>query len=66
MRTIAVLGATGSIGTQALDIVRRYPDRFRADEARVRLENRVLDELARFAVGDHGCAHAGALPHDRT
>ena len=31
MRTIAILGATGSIGTQALDIVRRYPDRFKAD-----------------------------------
>ena len=30
IRTIAILGATGSIGTQALDIVRRYPDRFRA------------------------------------
>ena len=29
-RTIAILGATGSIGTQALDIVRRYPERFRA------------------------------------
>ena len=29
-RTIAILGATGSIGTQALDIVRRYPDRFEA------------------------------------
>ncbi len=30
-RTIAILGATGSIGTQALDIVRRYPDGFRAE-----------------------------------
>ena len=30
-RTIAILGATGSIGTQALDIVRRYPERFKAD-----------------------------------
>ena len=30
IRTIAILGATGSIGTQALDIVRRYPYRFRA------------------------------------
>jgi len=29
-RTIAILGATGSIGTQALDIVSRYPDRFSA------------------------------------
>lgn len=27
-RTIAILGATGSIGTQALDIVRQSPDRF--------------------------------------
>ena len=30
MRTIAVLGATGSIGTQALDIVEKYPNDFRA------------------------------------
>ena len=29
-RSIAILGATGSIGTQALDIVRRYPERFEA------------------------------------
>ena len=27
-RTIAILGATGSIGTQALDIARRHPDHF--------------------------------------
>lgn len=30
MKTLAILGATGSIGTQALDLVRRYPDRFNA------------------------------------
>ena len=29
-RTIAILGATGSIGTQALDLVSRDPDRFSA------------------------------------
>lgn len=28
MKNIAILGSTGSIGTQALDIVRMYPDRF--------------------------------------
>lgn len=28
MKNIAVLGSTGSIGTQTLDIVRRHPDRF--------------------------------------
>ena len=28
-RTVAVLGSTGSIGTQALEVVARHPDRFR-------------------------------------
>jgi 1-deoxy-D-xylulose-5-phosphate reductoisomerase len=28
-RTVAVLGSTGSIGTQALDVISRNPDRFR-------------------------------------
>jgi 1-deoxy-D-xylulose-5-phosphate reductoisomerase len=30
MRTVAVLGATGSIGASALDVIARHPDRFRA------------------------------------
>ena len=29
-RSLAILGATGSIGENALEVVRRYPDRFRA------------------------------------
>jgi 1-deoxy-D-xylulose-5-phosphate reductoisomerase len=29
MRTISILGSTGSVGTQALDVVRRSPERFR-------------------------------------
>ena len=29
MRSVVLLGSTGSIGTQALDVVRRNPDRFR-------------------------------------
>ena len=28
MRTLAVLGATGSIGASTLDVVARHPDRF--------------------------------------
>ena len=28
-RDIVILGSTGSIGTQALDLVRAHPDRFR-------------------------------------
>jgi 1-deoxy-D-xylulose-5-phosphate reductoisomerase len=29
VRTLAILGSTGSVGTQALDVARRHPDRFR-------------------------------------
>jgi len=29
MRSLTILGSTGSVGTQALDVVRRNPDRFR-------------------------------------
>jgi 1-deoxy-D-xylulose-5-phosphate reductoisomerase len=29
MRSITILGSTGSVGTQALDVVRRNPDRFK-------------------------------------
>ena len=29
MRSVAILGSTGSVGTQALDVVRRHPDRFK-------------------------------------
>ena len=29
MRSLTILGSTGSIGTQALDVVRRHPDRFK-------------------------------------
>ena len=28
---IALLGSTGSIGTQALDIISKYPDRFQVE-----------------------------------
>ena len=29
MKAISILGSTGSIGTQALDVVRRNPERFK-------------------------------------
>jgi 1-deoxy-D-xylulose-5-phosphate reductoisomerase len=29
VRTLVILGSTGSVGTQALDVVRHHPDRFR-------------------------------------
>ena len=30
MKNISVIGSTGSIGRQALEVIGRYPDRFRA------------------------------------
>ena len=42
IKNIAVLGSTGSIGRQTLDIISEYPDRFRAS---VLVANRSADEL---------------------
>ncbi len=47
MRTIAILGATGSIGTQALDIVRRWPERFSAVCLTAQSSSEKLFELVR-------------------
>lgn len=62
-RTVVLLGATGSIGTQALDVVRRNPDRFRvvglaAGGGRVALLARQAAEFGvrRVAVPDDDAA----------
>ena len=47
MRNIAVLGATGSIGTQTLDIVSKYPEMFRADALSAATSAEKLFGLAR-------------------
>ncbi len=65
-RTVAILGSTGSIGTQALDVVRRHPDRFRVESltaggADVGLLARQAAELGVTTVGVADPARAGAL-----
>lgn len=47
-RNIAILGSTGSIGTQALDIISRYPDRFGAYALVANNRVELLIEQARF------------------
>src|SRR5690242_9591994 len=42
-RSVAIFGATGSIGTSALDVIARHPDRFRAS---VLSANRNVEALA--------------------
>ena len=45
-RHIAILGSTGSIGRQALDVISNYPDRF---EAYVLVANNSVDLLIKQA-----------------
>jgi 1-deoxy-D-xylulose-5-phosphate reductoisomerase len=60
VRRVAVLGSTGSVGTQALDVIRKHPDRFRvvalAAGSNAELLARQVDEfrpaLAVLAAGD--------------
>ena len=50
MRTIALLGSTGSIGMSTLDLARRFPDRFKVDGL-VAGENlkRLVSQIREFA-----------------
>lgn len=54
MMRVAVLGATGSIGTSALDVIARHPDRLRAD---VLVAGRNVDALIALCRR-HRPAHA--------
>ncbi len=47
LKNIAILGSTGSIGTQTLDIIARYPDRFKA---RILIAGTKVDTLIRQAI----------------
>ncbi|HET9089467.1 MAG TPA: 1-deoxy-D-xylulose-5-phosphate reductoisomerase [Acidimicrobiales bacterium] len=62
-RSVALLGATGSVGTQALDVLRREPERFElvAISSGTQLEG--LAEIAReFSVARVGIARASDAP----
>ncbi len=48
LRSVTLLGSTGSIGTQAIDVIARHPDRFRVDAISAGGANAEL--LARQAV----------------
>ena len=47
MKTLAILGATGSIGSQALDLVRRYPEKYSAACITANSASEKLFELVR-------------------
>ncbi len=62
MKTLAVLGATGSIGASALDVVARHPDKYRVGVlAAHRSVDALADLCARFhpalaVIADPACA----------
>ncbi len=47
MRTLSVLGSTGSIGTQTLDIVRMHPDKLKVEALGCGSNIRLLEQQAR-------------------
>ncbi|HEY1139664.1 MAG TPA: 1-deoxy-D-xylulose-5-phosphate reductoisomerase [Lysobacter sp.] len=53
MRTVAVLGATGSIGTSALDVIARHPQRLRAGVLAAGSNASALVELCRVHRPQH-------------
>jgi 1-deoxy-D-xylulose-5-phosphate reductoisomerase len=59
--SITLLGATGSIGSSTLDLVRKNRDRFRVEAVTAQRSAAALAQLARdvgarlAVVGDHGC-----------
>ncbi|MBE7698853.1 1-deoxy-D-xylulose-5-phosphate reductoisomerase [Oerskovia sp. Sa1BUA8] len=56
LRSVTLLGSTGSIGTQAIDVISRHPDRFRVDAISAGGAN--ADLLARQAL-ELGVARVG-------
>jgi 1-deoxy-D-xylulose-5-phosphate reductoisomerase len=62
-RDVVVLGSTGSIGTQALDVVRANPDRFRVVGLTAGGSNRDLydAQVAEFAPAVHGIGEQASV-----
>ncbi|WP_426244055.1 1-deoxy-D-xylulose-5-phosphate reductoisomerase [Nocardioides sp. LHG3406-4] len=61
-RDVVILGSTGSVGTQALDVVRAHPDRFRVVGLTAGGSNPALFEaqVAEFAPAHHGLGEAAS------
>ena len=68
MKRVVILGSTGSIGTQAIDVALRHPDRLRIVGLAARRNGALLKEqgdrcgVARLALFDDQAAHAAGMP----
>ncbi|MGB8175507.1 MAG: 1-deoxy-D-xylulose-5-phosphate reductoisomerase, partial [Pseudolabrys sp.] len=59
VRGITVLGATGSIGTSTLDLIKRNPGRYRVESISARRNAAALGKIAR----EVGARHAVVADH---
>ncbi len=64
MRRIAVLGATGSIGASALDVIARHPDRLRATVLAAGRNVEALADLCALHRPDHAAIADEARLHE--
>ena len=68
MKKIAILGSTGSIGTQALDLCRRHPDRYRVTALTARSSReKLFAQVREFRPEMAGLAEGitpGEIPED--
>ena len=66
MRSIAILGSTGSIGTQALDVIARHPDRFKVEALAANTSSeKLFEQVRRFHPAVAALRHEPAvLPAD--
>ncbi len=61
MKSIAVIGSSGSIGRQTLNVIRRYPDRFRVSALVVNKSTQLLNEqIEEFKPDYVGISDEGA------
>ncbi len=59
VRSISILGATGSVGTSTLDLIKREPDRYRVESVSARRNAAALGKIAR----EVGARHAVVADH---
>ena len=66
MQRIAILGSTGSIGTQALDVIRRHPDEYRVTALTARgNREKLLEQVREFRPEIAGLTDGwGEIPRD--
>ncbi|HVC80646.1 MAG TPA: 1-deoxy-D-xylulose-5-phosphate reductoisomerase [Chloroflexota bacterium] len=50
MKRIVILGSTGSVGEQTLDVVRRFPDRLQVIGLAARRQERLAEQAAEFSI----------------